>query len=226
MRQRRKWRDRRGVFLTFEGPEGSGKSTQIRFLGTALRKAGYSVVYTREPGGTQMAEAIRGTLLSAKSKESITPETEALLVLAARSQHVVHKIRPALARGSIVLCDRFADSTFAYQGFGRGLSLSWLELANRTATDGLMPDLTLLLDVPASVGLTRRRRAHGHQNRLDRETAKFHQRVRQGFLTLASRTPRRIKVVNSNRSVEIVRAEIAAVVLGWLRTRERRSGAG
>jgi dTMP kinase len=226
MAQRRKRRDRRGVFLTFEGPEGSGKSTQIRFLGTALRKAGYPVVYTREPGGTQTAEAIRETLLSAKCKESITPATEALLVLAARSQHVVHKIRPALARGFIVLCDRFADSTFAYQGFGRGLSLSWLQLANRAATEGLTPHLTLLLDVPASVGLTRRRHAQGQQNRLDRETARFHQRVRRGFLTLASQTPRRIKVVNANRPVEIVRADIAALVLGWLRTRERVPGAG
>ena len=115
-----------GVFLTLEGPEGSGKSTQMAFLG-ALRKAGYPVVYTREPGGTKLAEIIRGTLLSASSAEPIAPETEAFLVLAARSQHVTHFIRPALARGSIVLCDRFADSTFAYQGFGRRLSLSWLQ---------------------------------------------------------------------------------------------------
>jgi len=225
MGKRRTRRDRRGLFLTLEGPEGSGKSTQLRFLGTALRNAGYSVLYTREPGGTPVAEAIRNTLLSATSKEPITRETEALLVLAARSQHVVHRIRPAITRGSIVLCDRFADSTFAYQGFGRGLSLPWLELANRAATGGLMPHLTLLLDVPASVGLARRRRAHGQQNRLDRETIRFHQRVRRGFLVLASRMPRRIKVINANRSTELVRAEIAALVLGWLRTRERRSGA-
>ena len=218
-------RNRRGLFLTLEGPEGSGKSTQIRFLGSALQKAGYSVVYTREPGGTKMAEAIRKTLLSAASKEPITPETEALLVLAARSQHVVHRIQPALARGSIVLCDRFADSTFAYQGFGRGLSLSWLKLANRAATGGLMPDFTLLLDVPASIGLARRRRAHGNQNRLDRESATFHQRVRQGFLTLASRAPRRIRVVNADRPVEVVRAHVEALVLGWVRTKARRARA-
>ena len=219
----RKRRNSRGLFLTLEGPEGSGKSTQLLLLGTALRKAGYSVSYTREPGGTKMAEAIRETLLSAPSKESITPETEALLVLAARSQHVAYMIRPALASGSIVLCDRFADSTFAYQGFGRGLSLPWLEMVNRTATGGLTPHLTLLLDVPASVGLARRRR--GHQNRLDRESAQFHRRVRRGFLTLASRTPRRIRVVNANRSIEVVRAEIEALVLGWLRARERRTRA-
>ena len=224
MREPRKRRDRAGVFLTLEGPEGSGKSTQMLYLGSALRKAGYTVIQTREPGGTKMAEAIRETMLSARSKEPVMPETEALLVLAARCQHVAHLIRPALARGSIVLCDRFADSTVAYQGFGRGLSLSWLEYANRTATGGLTPHLTVLLDVPASIGLARRRGARGNQNRLDRESASFHQRVRQGFLALASRTPR-IRVVDGNRPVNVVRAEIEALVLGWLRTRERRAGA-
>ena len=214
-----------GVFLTLEGPEGSGKSTQMFHLKTALRKAGYSVLNTREPGGTKMAEAIRETMLSATPEEPVMAETEALLVLAARSQHVAHLIRPALARGSIVLCDRFADSTFAYQGFGRGLSLSWLQDVNRAATGGLAPHLTVLLDVPASIGLARRRRARSHQNRLDRESASFHRRVRRGFLTLASRTPGRIKVVNANRPVEVVQAEIESLVLGWLRSRERRLGA-
>ena len=225
MRQPRKRRARRGTFLTFEGTEGSGKSTQMLRLATSLRNAGYSVVSTREPGGTKMAEAIRETMLSATSKEPVVPETEALLVLAARSQHVAHLIRPALARGSIVLCDRFADSTFAYQGFGRGLSLSWLQNANRAATGGLTPHLTVLLDVPASIGLARRRRARGNHNRLDRESASFHQRVRRGFLTLATRSPRRIRVLDANRPVEVVRAEIQSLVLGWLRTRERRAGA-
>ena len=210
MTQRRKRGHPGGIFLTLEGPEGSGKSTQISFLTTTLRQAGYSVVSSREPGGTKVAEAIRQTLLSGSSNESITPETEALLVLAARSQHVTHMIRPALSRGSIVLCDRFADSTFAYQGFGRGLSLSWLERANRTA----------------SRGLARRRHARGSRNRLDRESIKFHERVRKGFLTLASRTPRRIKIINADRPVNVVRAEIEALVLGWLRTRKGRSGTG
>jgi dTMP kinase len=172
-----------------------------------------------------MAEAIRGILLSATSKEPVMPETEALLVLAARSQHVAYLIRPALARGSIVLCDRFADSTFAYQGFGRGLSLPWLQNANRAATGGIIPHLTVLLDLPASIGLARRWRARGNQNRLDRESTAFHQRVRRGFLTLASQAPRRIKVVNANRPVAVVRAEIESLVLGWLRTHRRRAGA-
>lgn len=225
MKPMKKRGHRIGLFVTFEGPEGSGKSTQIHYLDAALRKAGYSVTATREPGGTKVAEAIRRTLLSS-ADEQITPETEALLVLAARNQHVAHLILPALDRGSIVLCDRFADSTFAYQGFGRGLPLSWLQTVNRTATGGLAPHLTLLLDLAPSIGLTRRGRARGIPNRLDRESMKFHQRVRQGFLTLASRAPRRIKVINAARPIEVVRAEIEALVLGWLRTKERRTGAG
>ena len=226
MNRMKKRGHRVGVFVTFEGPEGSGKSTQIQYLDSALRKAGYSVRTTREPGGTKVGEAIRRTLLSPASDERITPETEALLVLAARSQHIAHLIQPALARGSIVLCDRFADSTFAYQGFGRGLPLSWLRTANRAATGGLTPHLTLLLDVPPSIGLTRRGHARGKANRLDRESLKFHQRVRKGFLTLASHAPRRIKIINGDRPVQLVRAQIEALVLGWLRTKGRRSGAG
>jgi dTMP kinase len=224
MDQRRKRGLPGGAFFTLEGPEGSGKSTQILYLGRTLRNVGYSVTATREPGGTKVAEAIRETLLSATSTEPMTSEAEALLMLAARSQHVAHLIRPALAKGSIVLCDRFADSTLAYQGFGRGLSLSWLRRANGAATGGLTPHLTLLLDVSARVGLTRRGQARGTANRLDRESLAFHQRVRRGFLTLASRTPGRIKVINANRPVEVIRAEIETLVLGWLRTREHRAG--
>jgi dTMP kinase len=214
-----------GLFVTFEGPEGSGKSTQLQYLDAALRKAGFPVTTTREPGGTKIAEAVRRTLLSPASDEKMSPETEALLVLAARSQHVAHLIQPALNRGSIVLCDRFADSTFAYQGFGRGLSLSWLRTVNRAAAGGLAPHLTLLLDVPPSIGLTRRARARGNSNRLDRESLKFHQRVRKGFLMLASRARQRIKVINADRPVQVVRAEIEGLVLGWLRTKGRRAGA-
>jgi dTMP kinase len=225
MDQKRRRRPPMGAFLTLEGPEGSGKSTQIRHLAGVLRDAGYHVTTTREPGGTKVAEAIRNTLLSATSREPITADTEALLVLAARSQHVAQVIRPALSRGSVVLCDRFADSTFAYQGFGRGLSLSWLRTANRAATGGLVPHLTLLLDVPVTTGLTRRGQARGNPNRLDRESLAFHQRVRRGFLRLAAAAPRRMKVINADRSVEMVRAQIEPLVLGWLRSRERRASA-
>ena len=223
MRKAAKRRHIRGQFITLEGPEGSGKSTQIRHLTRTLRRSGYKVVQTREPGGTVIAEAIRQTLLLSSSREQITPVAESLLILAARSQHVIEVIEPALQRGAIVLCDRFSDSTFAYQGFGRGLDLAWLRTANRLATHGCSPDLTVLLDLPVSIGLSRRRKAQGRSNRLDRESEGFHRLVRKGFLKLAVRSPRRIKLVHADRSEETVRAEIEAVVLGWLR---RRKGAG
>ena len=215
----------RGQFITLEGPEGSGKSTQIRHLAAALRRSGYRVVQTREPGGTVIAEAIRRTLLLSSSRERITPITESLLILAARSQHVTHVIEPALQRGAIVLCDRFSDSTFAYQGFARGLDLTWLRRANAMATNGCSPDLTLLLDLPVNIGLSRRRKARGKQNRLDRESERFHRLVRKGFLKLAAQSPRRITVIDSDRPEETVRAEIEAVVLGWLGTRHRKPDA-
>src|SRR5262249_1035711 len=129
MRSRTKKRSVRGQFITLEGPEGSGKSTHIRHLATALRRSGFKVVQTREPGGTVVAEAIRHTLLRSSSREQITPVAESLLIFAARSQHVKHVIKPALQRGSIVLCDRFSDSTLAYQGFARSLDLAWLQMA-------------------------------------------------------------------------------------------------
>lgn len=209
----------RGLFITLEGPEGSGKSTQIRYLASALRRAGYSVVRTREPGGTPVAEAIRKVLLLASSREPVAAETEALLILAARSQHVRHLIKPALDRGAIVLSDRFSDSTMAYQGVARGLSMPWLRKANAVATGGLVPDLTLLLDLPVSIGLARRRRAHGKQNRLDRESERFHRLVRQGFLALAGQEPKRMKVFEATSPPQELRVELATFVLGWLKRR-------
>ncbi len=212
----------RGLFITLEGVEGSGKSTQIRHLADVLSQAGYRVLQTREPGGTPSAEAIRHILLAAPSQEPITPRAEALLIFAARCQHVTHLITPALRRATVVLCDRFSDSTLAYQGFARGLDLEWLVAANRVATNGLTPDLTLVLDVPVSVGLARRRADRGQQNRLDRETARFHRKVRRGFLTLAAEAPARMKIVNANRPSQEVQDEITQIVLGWL-ARLRRS---
>ena len=211
-----------GLFITLEGIEGSGKSTQIRHLAEVLTQAGYPVLQTREPGGTATAEAIRHILLTASSHESVTPQAEALLILAARCQHVTHLIMPALRQGTVVLCDRFSDSTFAYQGFARGLDLQWLRAANEVATGGLTPDLTLVLDLPVSVGLARRRADHGQQNRLDRETERFHRKVRRGFLTLAAEAPARMKIVNANRSAQQVQDEITEIVLGWM-ARPRRS---
>ncbi|HEX8751080.1 MAG TPA: dTMP kinase [Nitrospira sp.] len=223
MKRATKRRPVRGQFITLEGPEGSGKSTHIRHLAAALRRLGYRVVQTREPGGTVVAEAIRQTLLRSSSREQITPIAESLLIFAARSQHVRHVIEPALQCGAIVLCDRFSDSTFAYQGFARGLDLAWLRTANSLATNGCGPNLTLLLDVPVHIGLSRRRKSGGKQNRLDLESVRFHRLVRKGFLTLAAQSPRRIRVIRADRSEETTKAEIEAVVLGWLRTRQHSS---
>jgi dTMP kinase len=223
MKRTAKRRSGRGQFITLEGPEGSGKSTHIRHLAATLRRSGYRVVQTREPGGTVVAEAIRHTLLLSSAREPITPIAESLLILAARHQHLTHVIEPALRRGAIVLCDRFSDSTFAYQGFARGLDLTWLRTANSVATNGYSPDLTLLLDVPVRIGLSRRRKSGGKQNRLDRESERFHRLVRKGFLTLAAQSPRRITVIHADRSEEETRAQIKAIVLRWLRTRQHRS---
>ena len=205
-----------GLFITLEGIEGSGKSTHIRHLAEELTRAGHRVLQTREPGGTASAEAIRQILLSVSTHERITPLTEALLILAARCQHLTYLIRPALRQGTVVLCDRFSDSTFAYQGFARGLDLQWLRAANEVATGGLTPDLTLVLDLPVSVGLARRRAGRGQQNRLDRETERFHLKVRRGFLALAAEAPSRMTIVNANRPMQEVRHELTEIVLGWM----------
>jgi dTMP kinase len=204
-----------------EGVEGSGKSTQIRHLAEMLTRTGCRVLQTREPGGTATAEAIRHILLTLSSHEPVTPEAEALLILAARCQHVTHFIMPALRGGTVVLCDRFSDSTLAYQGFGRGLDLQWLRAANEVATGGLTPDLTLVLDLPVSVGLARRRADRGQQNRLDRETERFHRKVRRGFLSLAAEDPVRIKIVNANRPAQEVRDELIEIVIAWMARQKR-----
>jgi dTMP kinase len=219
----RKKQQTRGLFITLEGVEGSGKSTQIHHLAEVLTRTGCRVLQTREPGGTATAEAIRHILLTALSHEPIAPQTEALLILAARCQHVTHLIRPALQRGTVVLCDRFSDSTYAYQGFARGLDLQWLRAANEVATGGLMPDLTLILDLPVSVGLARRRADRGQQNRLDRETERFHRKVRRGFLALAAEEPGRIKIVNANRPAQEIQDELTEIVVGWIARQHRPS---
>ncbi len=188
----------RGRFITFEGVEGSGKTSQISRSAERLRDLGWPVIETREPGGTSVAEQIRDVMLN-RGNEQLTPLTEAFLVMAARAQHVEEVIRPALAAGVVVLCDRFADSTLAYQGYGRGLALPSLRRLNRLATAGLEPDMTIVFDVPVTVGL-QRRRAHREVNRLDMESVAFHERVRKGFLQLARAEPRRMKVVNSGVS--------------------------
>jgi len=213
---------RDGILITFEGVEGSGKTTQLRRLATLLRQDGYRVVETREPGGTSVAERIREVLLSAPGKpsatEPMTAPCEAHLILAARSQHVTHVIEPALRAGSIVLCDRFSDSTFAYQGYGRGLDLGLLQDMNRLATGGLEPDLTLLFEIPVATGLARRRKFAMEQNRLDREAHEFHEKVRRGFLALASGAPKRIKKIDGLPHPETVAVEVVSAIRAFLTT--------
>lgn len=183
---------RRGVFITLEGPDGSGKSTQLKMLGKALKQKGFPVLLTREPGGSKGAVRIRKLLLDAKG--SLAPATELLLFLADRAQHVADTLLPALKQGKVVLCDRYVDSTLAYQGAGRGFSSKALAELNRFATGGLKPLCTLLFDLEAGGGLKRatQRRA---KDRMEAAGAAFHRRVRQGFLRLARAEKRRFRVI-------------------------------
>lgn len=206
-----------GLFITLEGGEGSGKTTQAAKLCAWLAGEGWNVLHTREPGGTPVAEQLRNILLN-RSLESIQSETEALLILAARRQHVEHVIKPALERGMTVVCDRFADSTIAYQGYGRGLDRRMLNTMNAWATGKLVPDLTLLFDVPVSVGLARRRGHASTQNRLDQETERFHKRVHSGFQALARREPRRILTVDATVSPDAVEQTVQQLITHWLKT--------
>jgi len=174
------------------------------------------VLRTREPGGTLLAERIR-TLLLNHSKETVAPETEALLILAARRQHVDHVIKPALAQGKTVVCDRFSDSTMAYQGYGRGLDHRTLRTINDWATGKLAPHLTLVFDVPVPVGLQRRRSQGTMQNRLDQETERFHKKVRAGFLALAKKEPQRIMLIDASSSLESVERKVEYCVTSWFK---------
>ncbi|MBI5854995.1 MAG: dTMP kinase [Nitrospirae bacterium] len=219
----------RGIFITGEGVEGSGKTTQLARLATSLRTLGYEVLETREPGGTPLAEQIRTVLLnrtvgtSATQTAPVLPWCEAHLVLAARTQHVAQVIRPALRRGAIVICDRFVDSTLAYQGYGRGLSVPVLRRLNTQATEGLAPDLTLLFDVSVRIGLARRRKGRLEETRIDRENRHFHEKVRRGFLALAARVPRRLKVIDARQPPHAVSDVVAGFVEQLLRKKRKPS---
>jgi len=197
-------------FITFEGPEGGGKSTQVRAAAAALTAAGIAVTATREPGGTAIGEQIRGVLLQPENRAMLA-ETETLLLLAARAQHATEVIGPALARGEVVLCDRFAGATYAYQGYGRGLNLALLRQLQEFAVGALVPDLTLLYDLPVETGLARRHAA-GEVNRLDAAGVDFHQRVRAGYLELAAADPARWAVLDATQSLAAVTARTLAIV--------------
>lgn len=199
------------MFITFEGPEGSGKTTQIRLLADYLRGRGYDVVTTREPGGTPIGDQIRACLHDT-ANTAMSPTAEVLLYSASRAQLVDEVIRPALAAGRVVVCDRFADSTMAYQGFGRGLNRAMLAALTAIATGGLTPDLTLLLDLEVSRGLTRRRDEGEEMNRLDLEAIEFHSRVREGYLALAASEPDRWAYVHADAPVADVQGAIRQIV--------------
>ncbi|MCS6963966.1 dTMP kinase [Thermoflexus sp.] len=196
-----------GLLITFEGPEGSGKTTMARWLSDFLRQKGYRVLFTREPGGTPVGEAIR-ELLHAHEHADMTARTEALLFCAARAQLVERVIRPFLAEGGIVVSDRYADSTLAYQGYGRGLDLEDLQHLNRFATGGLRPDLTFLLDIEVEQGLARRRVSGDAWTRLDALELSFHQRVREGYRRMATAEPDRWVIIDASQPMGAVQSAI------------------
>ena len=208
-----------GIFVTIEGPDGSGKTTQIAFLVELFERSGLEVVQTREPGGTPIADRIRSLILDPAHTE-MTARTEALLYMASRAQHTAELIRPALERGAAVISDRYADSSLVYQGVARGLPMDTLLWLNRFATEELVPDLTLLLDGDTD-RLAQRVANRGNQDRLDCEGLQFHRLVRAGFLALAAQTPERFCVIDADRAVETVQAEIEICVMDFLQKRGR-----
>ena len=216
-----------GRFVTLEGPDGAGKTTQSRLLAERLRAAGHDVTLAREPGGTALGERVRDLLLARDDLER-TPEADALLFNAARSQLVREVIQPALARGGIVVCDRYTDSTLAYQGYGAGLELDDLRSLADWATSGISPDLTILLDLAVEAGLGRRARGAADEvTRFEHDTghdAAFHRRVRSGYLELAAADRGRWRVVAADRDAGVVADEIGAIVEGWLSQSEPTGG--
>jgi dTMP kinase len=216
---------RRGWFITLEGPDGAGKSVAAAHLAANLRAAGRHVTATREPGGTRLGERVRAIVLDLDAdRNPSTPEAEALLFNAARAQHVREVIAPALARGDVVVCDRFAASTMAYQGYGGGVSLDALRQVERLSIGETRPDLVLLLDIPVEVGLARRDRGDPRQiTRFEEESlydAAFHRRVRAGFLAQADADAKHWRVVDGDRPAEQVSAEIARICHEFLAARD------
>ena len=195
---------RRGIFITFEGIEGAGKTTQAQQLADALSP---NAVLTREPGGTPVAERIRDLFLTS---DGITPVTELLLIAAARTQHVDELIRPALEANRTVICDRFIDATVAYQGYRGGIDLSFIHQLNRIATGGLTPDITFILDLPPEIGTSRQQDAEMVRNRLDKESLESHRKVRTGYLSVAKANPHRIKLIDATQSPDAIHAEVFA----------------
>lgn len=195
---------KRGVFITVEGPEGAGKTTVLTKVGEQLKKEGYSIVLTREPGGIPIAEQIREVILN-RDNTKMDPRTEALLYAAARRQHLMEKVVPALKEGCIVLCDRFLDSSLAYQGYARGLGIEEVREINHFAIQDTMPELTLFFMIEPEIGLKRIEKHKDREvNRLDMEKLQFHHKVYEGYQLLIKNEPDRIKAINANQSFERV----------------------
>lgn len=212
----------RGLFITLEGIDGSGKSTQRELLAGELRRRGLDVVATREPGGTAIGEGIRHLMVS-DATSHIAPTTELLLYVAARAQHVAELIRPALDRGSFVISDRYTDSTIAFQGYGRGLDLKMIEELNEFATDGLKPDLTIVFDLDPEAARTRQgsRPIGGLLGAFDEQHSEFHERMRAGYLKMAQQESSRVRIVDASGEVEDTHANVLALVLTLLDSREK-----
>jgi dTMP kinase len=213
---------RQALFITFEGIEGCGKTTQIKLLAQALKKAGIPFILTYEPGGTRIGKKIRDVLLNARNRD-LDPLAELLLYVADRSQHITEVIQPALAKGQWVLCDRFSDATVAYQGKARGQDLKLIRLLNHKAQAGIEPDLTFILDCPVKTGLSRavkRNQASAvkGQDRFEREKLAFHEKVRQAYLELARQKPKRFVVVDGKQSVARIERIIRNSLRPWLKT--------
>ncbi len=203
------------MLITFEGPDGSGKTTQLALLAEFLGQQGYSLVRVREPGGTRIGEQIREVLHHIEHRE-MHPRAEVLLYSAARAQLVEEVIRPGLAGGQLVLCDRFYDSTFAYQGYGHQNDLDLIRRVLLFTTSGLTPDLSLLLDIDSEVGLRRRQKGGGEWNRLDAYQLELHKRVRQGYLQMAQAEPARWRVIDASQPTKVVQSVLQKTILDYL----------
>jgi len=194
---------RKGYFITFEGPEGSGKTTQMRLLANLLAQGRFPFVTTREPGGSKLNTYLRHWLLDQTDYE-LSHEAELFLFLADRTQHVLEVLKPGMDHGKLVISDRYVDSTLAYQGGGRGFSMNLLKQMNETAVGGLNPDLTVLFDVPIKLGLRRAEASKGHKDRMEREPLSFHEKIRKTFLKLAKAEPKRFLILDSTQTQEEV----------------------
>lgn len=201
------------AFITFEGPEGSGKTTVLNQINKLLSE-NYNVISTREPGGVSTGEEIRNILLDG---ENIDIRTEALLFAASRREHLVEKVIPALKNNKVVLCDRYIDSSLAYQGYARGIGIEEVKKINEFAINGLYPNLTIYLDIDAEVGRERILKNQRSQNRLDKETLTFHQKVIEGYKTLIKTNPERFKVVDATQSIESVISDTYEIILSYLK---------